>query len=132
MSFCHHAGSCVLFWTHRQFKSDTRDLTSYDMTTDGFQKVCLVSIRVLGLNPGTSMDGVDCVLCHFTQASPTAPLHLKIPKYDAIDNPRSIKKPTFRMNQEKSTSLEEISHINVRSVSFFADAVEEFCRHDYH
>lgn len=32
------------------------------------------------------------------------------------------------MTQEKSTSLEELSHINVRWVSFFADAVEEFCR----
>jgi len=36
------------------------------------------------------------------------------------------------MNQEKSTSLERLSRMNVRWGNVFADAVEEFCRrHEY-
>ncbi|KAF6230436.1 hypothetical protein HO133_004779 [Letharia lupina] len=36
------------------------------------------------------MDTVECVLCHFTQASPTSSPHLKILRYNAIDNPQSF------------------------------------------
>ena len=57
---------------------------------------------------------------------------MKIVKYDAIDNPQSIKKPTFRMISENKSSPEQLSQINVRLGSVFADAVEEFNRqHGY-
>ncbi len=59
------------------------------------------SLRVLHPNSGTSMDVVNCVLCHLTQASPISSLHLEILVYDAMDNPHSIKKPTLRLIQEK-------------------------------
>jgi 1,6-anhydro-N-acetylmuramate kinase len=86
------------------------------------------SLRVLGMNSGTSMDGVDCVLCHFTQSSPLAPLHLKILKYDDIPLPQAIKKPVFRVIRENKTTPEELCQINVKLGEVFADAAEEFCR----
>ncbi|KAI5791936.1 UPF0075 domain protein [Geopyxis carbonaria] len=100
------------------------------MATNGVssKKSAGFSLRVLGLNSGTSMDGVDCVLCHFTQESPDAPLHLKIIKYDDVELPQSIKKPVFRVIRDNKTTPEELCQINVKLGEVFADAVEEFCR----
>jgi len=91
-----------------------------------------ISLRVLGLNSGTSMDGVDCVLCQFDQASPSAPLHMQVLKYDDIELPQWIKKRVFRIIRENKTTPQELAHVNVQLGEVFADAVEEFCkRHNF-
>ena len=37
-----------------------------------------LDLRVLGLNSGTAMDGIDCALIRYRQESPDKPLHMDI------------------------------------------------------
>ena len=39
-----------------------------------------LDLKVLGMNSGTAMDGIDCALVHYRQESPEAPLHMRIIK----------------------------------------------------
>ena len=41
-----------------------------------------LDLKVIGLNCGTSVDGVDCVHVHYTQEHPDAPLKMELLNYD--------------------------------------------------
>ena len=85
-----------------------------------------LSLKVLGTNQGTSMDGIDIVHVHFTQETPADPLHMELLHHGEIAFPAKLKQKTMRVIKDNQTSPEEVAVLNIRLGEFVADALEQF------
>jgi 1,6-anhydro-N-acetylmuramate kinase len=85
-----------------------------------------LSLKVVGHNMGTSMDGVDLVHVLFTQESPNAPLNMKLLHYDEYPMPQKIKRRVMRLIKQNKTWPEEMAIVNIQLGQVVADAVNWF------
>jgi anhydro-N-acetylmuramic acid kinase len=81
---------------------------------------------VLGMMSGTSVDGVDAALVRISGAPPA--LRIKLLYHAAIPFPHSIRKEILRVAEQSPITAGELSQLNSRLGSLYAEAALAACR----
>ena len=85
-----------------------------------------LSLKVIGTNAGTSMDGLDIAHMHFTQESPESSLRMRLLHAGEVGFDGDLKARVMRLIKENQTSPEEISIVNIQLGEFAANAIIQF------
>ncbi|KFY94711.1 hypothetical protein V500_03105 [Pseudogymnoascus sp. VKM F-4518 (FW-2643)] len=89
-----------------------------------------LSLKVIGTNAGTSMDGLDIAHIHYTQESPDAPLKMKLLRAGEVSFDGQLKDRVMNLIRENKTSPEEIAIVNIQLGEFAANAIQQFANEE--
>ncbi|PVU96077.1 hypothetical protein BB561_001413 [Smittium simulii] len=89
-------------------------------------------MRVIGMNSGTSVDGIDLALCEFTQIKKgqdgSGQLGLKVIAYSETTHNPQFKARLLKIIKNAKGDLSELTQVNFLIGHAFADAIEEFLK----
>ncbi len=73
--------------------------------------------RIIGLMSGTSLDGLDIVLCTISHQS------IQVEQFKTVSYPPQLLKKLAETRSKKIVSLEDISYLNIFMAHFFGDQI---------
>ena len=82
-----------------------------------------LSLKVMGYNASTSMDGVDMVNVHFTKDPPNTPLNMRLMRYKEHPMLQKVKRRVKRLIKENKISPEEMAIVNIKLGQVVASTV---------
>jgi anhydro-N-acetylmuramic acid kinase len=83
-------------------------------------------MQVLGLMSGTSADGIDVALARISGAPPRVKARLL--NHTAVKLPAAVRAEILRVAEQRQITAGELSQLNFRLGTLFADAAAEACR----
>lgn len=87
-----------------------------------------MKFNILGVNSGTSMDGIDLSLVEFKQKTPTSPLYLREIKYDEILFEDDVKRDCMKFIGENDCSPQQLCELNFRLGTMYANAIDRYIK----
>lgn len=84
-------------------------------------------MHVLGLNSGTSVDGIDLALCEFLPVAP-GEFSLRLLAYAEASFPAPLRQQVLDILRTPQAQLADLTELNFLLGAAFAEAVETFCR----
>ncbi|PVU89055.1 hypothetical protein BB559_005252 [Furculomyces boomerangus] len=89
-------------------------------------------MRIIGMNSGTSVDGIDLALCEFTNLGAnengTGKLGIKIIEYSEYTHKAELRKRILSIINKEQGGLADLTQLNFMIGHAFADAIDEFLK----
>ncbi|GHO42347.1 anhydro-N-acetylmuramic acid kinase [Ktedonospora formicarum] len=82
-------------------------------------------MHVLGINSGTSVDGIDLALCEFTPVAHNE-LSLRLLAYQEASFPKELQQQLLHIMRKKQAHLADLTELNFRLGMAFASAIDDF------
>ena len=83
---------------------------------------------ILGMNSGTSVDGIDVALCEFTATEQPGEHNLRLVAYQEYPYPAPLRQQILKLFQDQKCLLADLTELNFVLGEAFAQAVLTFCQ----
>src|SRR5439155_20579867 len=83
-------------------------------------------MRIIGMNSGTSVDGIDIALCEFTPQDAKGTLTMRVLAYQEKPHGEDLRQRILKICRDQTCQLAEITEINFSIGAAFAKAALTF------